>query len=197
MSHDPLHALQSVFNFVRLMTNLTLKLALVNVLNVLIVVKFDLLIIATCSELTSGIVELLTLESNLGFALFDMVFDLALIQIDLTDSALNHDLIIKLHQDSVWALDICARFAVGTLETSLSCALSLPLVDTVITEKFLTILALFRLSNHVHTNNAIEVLLNLVLRAQMGCSTEFPQEFLMGIVLLLLLFLSFPSVISR
>lgn len=85
---------------------MALKFALMSFLDVLVVAKFHLLIIASNCELASGIVELLTLEDNFSFALLHMSLYFALGEVYLADEALDHDLIVEFHKDSVGALNI-------------------------------------------------------------------------------------------
>jgi hypothetical protein len=67
-----------------------------------------------------------------------MLLDFALINLNVTGRTLNDDLVVKLHQNTIRALYIRRRFAVGTLKATRFRAL-LPLLDAVITEKFLAI----------------------------------------------------------
>lgn len=88
------------------MANLAFEFRLVAVFDMSLVSLFDLLISASGHKVARGIIELFTLEYNLGLALFDMILNCTLTQINLAYFALNYDLVVKLHQNSVWAFNL-------------------------------------------------------------------------------------------
>ena len=104
--HDSLDALLRVFDIVNLITHLTLLLDLVALEVVLVEGSLDLIESPCGLELTRRVVQFTACYGFTRAASLYVVFDLTLGHLHTARFALNRDLIVELHQDPVWALEL-------------------------------------------------------------------------------------------
>jgi hypothetical protein len=92
----------------------------------------------------------------------------------LANLAFDHYLVVELHKDAVGTFNLRCRFAVWTLELFSLQAL-FPLVNTVRTKQFFTVLALFGFTDHIHANQAAKIVFNFLFRLQMNSHRQLPD----------------------
>ena len=143
------------------MAHLTFLFLKVSIFKMLLKLWLHTLVITFYCELTLIIFEFFAFKNDFCDALLNMLLDFALINLNVTGRTLNDNLVVKLHQNTIRALYIRRRFAVGTLKATRFRAL-LPLLDAVITEKFLAIWTFSRLTNYTHADNTIEIIFDFI-----------------------------------
>ena len=77
-----------------------------SIFKMLLKLALHTLVIAFHCELTLIILEFFAFKTNFCDALLNVLFNFALINLHITCRTLNHDLVVKLHQNAIWALDI-------------------------------------------------------------------------------------------
>ena len=142
------------------MTNLTLLLIEMWFSEVFFEFCLYLIIGTFGLKLTLSKLNILAQNSDYRLANLYMLFDFALCDLYIACSAVDLNFVVEFHHNPIWLLHFCYSFAMWTCWSSRAFKWFFPLIDTVVTEQLFTWLAFSRLSDNIHANDTIELVLH-------------------------------------
>lgn len=123
-------------------------------------VCLNLLVRALSNVFASPELHIFAIHCDFCFTNLNVLFDVTLGNFYVTSLTIDLYFIVKLHDNPVRLFHFRCSLAVRTCNGSLNFLSALPGLYTLVTEKFLTGLALFRVSYDLHTNDTIELIFN-------------------------------------